>query len=268
MNNIKLQQSAFVLASTMHGSLLVNRNDYNLSENGYYGVGYDLLNSGQYALDEIKVILPLLDSRRTNFGDDVMAVDCGANIGVHTVTMAKHMFNWGRVLAFEAQERLFYALAGNVIINNCFNARVIWAAVGAAEGLINVPVPNYLSPSSFGSFEITKKQTNEYIGQDLDFSEEKCISTRMMSIDELNLKRCDFIKVDIEGMEMDMLIGAQKTIEKYKPQMLIEIIKSNREEIVGFLLKHGYKTFSLNINILAIHNEDPALTLVKCGVVE
>ena len=60
--------------------------------------------------------------RRRFHGDGVVAIDCGANIGVHTVEWAIAMTGWGSVVAIEAQERIYYALAGNIAINNCFNA--------------------------------------------------------------------------------------------------------------------------------------------------
>ena len=66
-------------------------------------------------------------------------VDCGANIGVRTVEWAKGMTGWGTVVAIEAQERIYYALAGNITINNCFNAHAIHAAVGAQEGTLRSP---------------------------------------------------------------------------------------------------------------------------------
>ena len=46
------------------------------------------------------------------------------------------MTGWGIVIAIEAQERIYYALAGNLALNNCFNARAIHAAVSTAPGRI------------------------------------------------------------------------------------------------------------------------------------
>ncbi len=101
-------------------------------------------------------MLTVLDLRRKYHGDGVVAIDCGANLGVHTVEWAKHMSGWGVVLAFEAQERIYYALAGNIAINNCFNARAIHAAVTNRSGRMKMPKPNYLANSSFGSLELKK----------------------------------------------------------------------------------------------------------------
>lgn len=252
---------AFVQASTNHGSMLVNRFDYRLVGESGYGVGFQLLNYSSFDPSEINIALQLLQTRRTNYGDGVVAIDCGANIGAHTIEWAKHMFGWGEVIAFEAQERIFYALAGNITLNNCFNARAIWAAVGSSTGEIGVPIPNYLTPSSFGSLEIRKKDTTEFIGQDINY--DKLMPTRMMPIDSLNLKRLDFIKIDIEGMEMEALLGAKNTIRENLPQLLIEKIKSNENDILDFLKNFGYKFFPLGINILAVHGSDPASNQIQ-----
>lgn len=105
------------------------------------------------------------------------------------------MHGWGEVVAIEAQERIFYALAGNLTMNNCFNARAIWAAVGETEGEIGVPVPDYFKASSFGSLEIRQTDKTEFIGQQIDYTENKLIRTRMLSIDSLGLDRIDFTTV-------------------------------------------------------------------------
>jgi FkbM family methyltransferase len=253
---------AFVLTSTNHGAMLVNRNDYHLTEGGGYGVGYQLLSKSSFDQSEVDFALQLLNTRREVYGDGVVAIDCGANIGVHTIEWAQYMHSWGNVIAIEAQERIFYALAGNIIINNCSNARAIWAALGSEEGFIKVPQPNYNIPASFGSLEIRKNNETEYIGQDIDYKD-TAIRTRMTSIDSMHLNRIDLMKIDIEGMEMEALIGASESIEKFKPQLIIEKIKSNESDLTNFLSGQGYKIFPLGINILAIHTSDPTSSKVN-----
>ena len=262
MQSYSKRPVAFVISSTNHGTMLVNRNDYHMVEgHGTYGVGHQLLNRSAHEPEEIDVVSRLLVMRRSDYGPGVVVLDCGANIGTHTIEWARLMYDWGSVLAFEAQERIFYALAGNITINNCFNARAIWAAVGEQPGQINVPEVNYLLPSSFGSLELKKKKTTEFIGQPVDY--DKCQAVRMASIDELGLERLDFIKLDVEGMELDALKGAIKTIRNHRPQMMIERIKSNCDEISLFLRDLGYKIFSLKMDFLAVHENDPSLGRIE-----
>jgi FkbM family methyltransferase len=244
--------------------MIVNRNDYHMidAERGY-GVGYDILKSSFYKPDEIVNALYLLTLRREFFGDGVVAIDCGANIGVHTIEWAKVMHGWGRVIAIEAQERIFYALAGNIAINNCFNARAILAAVGAETGHLKVPQPDYAKPASFGSLELRRSPSNEYIGQAIDYAPEKGNDVPLLTIDSLGLDRLDFIKIDIEGMELEALQGAMGAIRKFAPQIFIEIIKTDRAALSRLLDELGYAQFQLGMNLLAVHKRDPALQKLK-----
>jgi FkbM family methyltransferase len=241
--------------------MIVNRNDYQLVGEGGYGVGYQLLNTSAFNPEEINIAKQLLTSRKENYGAGVVAIDCGANLGVHTIEWARLMSDWGRVIAVEAQERIFYALAGNIAMNNCFNARAIWAAIGDKTGSIGVPIPNYFMPSNFGGVEIKKRATPEFIGQEINYAETQ--DTRLMTIDEMSLERLDFVKMDIEGMEMDALSGAVDSIEKFMPQLMIEKIKSNVAELIDFLKARDYQIFNMGINILAVHSSDPVLKQIK-----
>lgn len=247
---------ANILASTDLGTMIVNRFDYNHRDDiGWYGVGYRVLNDSVFEQDVIETINDLLLEQRDCYGDGVVALDCGANIGTHTIAWAKHMNGWGKVIAFEAQERVFYSLAGNIAINNCFNARAIWSALGAEQGSILVPQPDYCKPSSFGSLEIQQRDTNEFIGQKIDFSETNMQSVPMITIDSLNLDRVDFIKIDVEGMEVDVLKGGMATIDRDNPILLIENIKSDNTELLSLL--KNYHISELDINYLAIPRSNP-----------
>jgi FkbM family methyltransferase len=237
--------------------MLVNRHDYRLTDKGGYGVGFQIFNTSSYDPDEVNVVLQLLETRRENFGDGVVAVDCGANIGVHTIEWAKFMHGWGEVVAFEAQERIFYALAGNITLNNCFNARALWAAIGSENGVIRVPRLDYFTPSSFGSLEVRETSNPENIGQKVDYSDAGTQLTSMVTIDGFNFPRLDFLKIDIEGMEMEALKGAEKTIARTHPQILVEKIKSTETDITSFLSQLGYQIFPAGMNLLAIHESDP-----------
>ena len=136
---------AFVLASSNHGTMIVNRNDYRMiDERQGYGVGFQILQTGSFDPTEVRLVLDLLALRRKHHGDGVVAIDCGADIGVHTIEWAKAMTGWGSVLSIEAQERIFYALAGNIAINNCFNALAVHGAVSSESGVMHLPSPNYL----------------------------------------------------------------------------------------------------------------------------
>ncbi len=258
---------AFVLAATNHGSMIVNRFDQRMLDTDRgYGVGYQLLETGSCDAIEVELTTQLLELRRRYHGDGVLALDCGANIGVHTVEWATAMTGWGSVMAVEPQERLYYALAGNIALNNCFNAVAMHAAIAAENGVIPVPALNYLTPSSFGNLELQKHDGNEYIGQDIDYSEENGVPIQKIAIDTLELARVDLIKLDVEGMELDALAGAARTVERCQPIVLAETAKIEREEMRAWLGQRDYVVVDAGVNLLAIHRADETLTQLQLDV--
>jgi FkbM family methyltransferase len=173
------------------------------------------------------------------------------------------MTGWGTVIAIEAQQRIYYALAGNITINNCFNAHAIYAAAGAQEGMLRIPTPNYLTPSSFGSLELRQSAKNEFIGQQIDYSDSKLTDVRMLTIDGLGFNRLDLLKVDVEGMELEVLAGAKNTLERFRPIVIVERLKTPMDELTGALRSHGYEWFTLGLNLLAVHPSDPSRQSIR-----
>jgi FkbM family methyltransferase len=251
---------AFVISATDHGTLIVNRFDQHIVQSGQgFGVGFQLLETAAYDAPEVDLLLKLLDLRRQHHGDGAVAVDCGANIGVHTIEWAKHMSGWGAVLAFEAQERIYYALTGNIAINNCFNARAIHAAVADRAGTMKIPKPNYLAPASFGSLELRRRQNTEFIGQAIDYSESKMIDVQTVALDSFDFPRLDLIKIDVEGMELEALAGSVKCVAKYHPILFVEMVKTDKNKLRAWLEGFDYSVFETGMNFLAIHKSDPCL---------
>jgi FkbM family methyltransferase len=255
---------AFVLTACDHGSMIVNRNDYHMvdADRGF-GVGFQIFNNSSFDASEVELALALLNRRRQHFGDGVVAIDGGANIGVHTVEWARCMYRWGRVTAFEAQEIVFYALAGNVALNNCLNARVRLAALGESCGELAVPQPDYFMPASFGSLELRKRADTEFIGQQISYEAGASTMVPMVNLDSLGLGRLDLVKLDVEGMELEALRGGRNVLARHRPIVLVEVIKSDRTALEAFLAELGYRMFLIGINMLAVHAADPTLQQIE-----
>ncbi|MBK1971979.1 FkbM family methyltransferase [Campylobacter sp. TTU_617] len=246
----------FILAATNNGTMIINHLDRHDTPKGSYGVGFQFLNYGSFDPEEIDLCLTLLKLRRKYYKDNVFAIDCGANIGAHTIKWAIEMQDWGGVLAFKVQERLFYALAGNIAINNCYNAKAIHAAIGNPhknQKELEILVPDYTQKASFGSLEL--KSNNEFIGQ----MPQKKEKVPYLKLDSFAFKRLDFIKIDVEGMEQEVLLGCLNHLKTFKPILQIEIIKSNSQDIIDILKNLEYEIFQSGINILAIHKTDPVI---------
>ncbi len=255
---------AFVLAASDHGTMIVNRFDYHMyDENRGFGVGLDILNTAAFDRDGVEFAEGLLALRRRYFGDGVVAIDCGANIGVFTLEWARAMTGWGSVIAIEAQERIYYALAGNIAINNCFNARAILAAIADKPGVMKLPKIDYGRPASFGSVEIKKRQQTEFIGQPLDYSEQGAIEIACITLDSLNLARADLVKIDVEGMEFDVLAGAANLLKGCAPVLIVEFVKSDKAKLRGLLESLDYGVFEFGMNFVAVHKADKTIDHVR-----
>jgi len=251
----------FVLAASSHGPLIVDRFDYNRDGNRLFGVGGEILEWSAFDPEEIDLLLGALHRRREYFGDGVVLIDCGANIGVHTIEWAKAMASWGSVLSIEAQERIYYALAGNIAINNCFNAIAVHGAVSNESGVMQIPNPNYFVPSSFGSLELRQRNGTEFIGQPIDY--QNTVNVRRLMLDEFGLPRVDLIKIDVEGMEIEVLAGAAGSLARAHPILIVEMIKSDKAKLGETLRAYGYRLFEMGLNLLAVHESDQTLTHVK-----
>lgn len=249
-----MSKIGFVLGATDHGPMILSRHDYApalAAKNepqpadwwGYVGVGYQLLETGTFDQDELDLLISLLPQK-----EGTLVLDVGANIGAFTVPLARHLTDWGAVIAFEPQERLYYALAGNVALNNCWNVRVIHAAIADKSGQIMIPLLDYTVPSNFGGVGL-KSDYND-VGQKPTGS----YPLQALAIDALNLPPVALMKVDVEGMELDVLHGAEKTIDRDKPIILVEYIKTGLEKLENWLDAHGYNTTIRGMNLLASYS--------------
>lgn len=258
----------FVLVASGHGSMIANVNDFRPAtptQSSIVGVGQHLIRHSLFDPGEVDVFLQLLNLRRRYFGDGVVALDCGANIGVHTIEWARHMTGWGEVTALEAQERIYYALAGNIALNNCFNATAVHAAVGGEMGDILLPSLDYTAPGSFGSLELRQGEHNEAIGQAVDYAGAGK-RVPLVKLDQFPMTRLDFVKMDIEGMELEALHGAVQTLTEHMPIVSLEHIKAEPGSLQAFLKDLGYRCFTLQSHVLGVHRDDPSLETVAKGL--
>jgi hypothetical protein len=65
-------------------------------------------------------------------------------------------------------------------------------------------------------------------------------------IQDLKLKRVDWIKIDVEKAEIEVLEGLEETLQKYKPRFFIEVWANNREKVKAFAKRHGYSMITVS----------------------
>ena len=169
----------------------------------------------------------MLEDIRERIGNNKIIVDVGANIGNHTVYFAK-ICKAKQVYSFEPQKNIFDILQKNLEINNIDN-KVKAYNMGAGKEHFYASI-DVLDTNNYGMSKINKMNKG---------------SVEINSLDSLLLKEVegvDMIKIDVEGMELDVLDGAKEILKKYKPIIYIEA-GTNREfdGIVNYLKQYHYK---------------------------
>lgn len=192
-------------------------------------------------------------------------LDIGSHIGYHSIAYARINPD-ATILAFEPQKMVFDLLNENIQANGLTNVTTINAAVSNKEGIFSL-----CSSISDGK----NANTNIEYGTDKEFNlggvclgkHGELVKTR--TIDSLNLKNLDFIKVDVEGAESLVILGGLDTIARCRPVICyesnaktvtddmkgmfgIDTIKSPKELLESI----GYTIFAniTNDNIIAIYN--------------
>lgn len=142
--------------------------------------------------------------------DKKHAVDIGANIGFMTAYFGS---KWSQVTAFEPTPNIFQCLQKNC---NKSNIKVINKALSDSE-------KNVL-------FAINGKSEINQIVSDKQFLKRywNHITVPAVTLDSLNLCDIDIIKIDVEGHELAVVRGAEQTIKKNKPLIVIEISFENK----------------------------------------
>jgi len=117
--------------------------------------------------------------------------------------------NQGRVIAFEPQRIVFYTLCANMAINSIENVDCYHMAAGSENGVILVPGIRYDQEGNFGGVEINK----------FDYGDK----VNVVKLDEfLDVSRVKLFKIDVEGMEHDVISGAKALIARHKPVLYVE----------------------------------------------
>lgn len=187
-----------------YGLMLYNHNDI------YVGRSFDLY--GQFSEGEVECFRQVVRK-----GDTVL--DIGANIGAHTLPLAMIVGDEGAVYAFEPLRLSFQTLCANMALNSITCVRCYPLALDEKEGMIDVPVPDPREEHNFGGIGLGSYHGGE--------------TMPVARVDGFELKRCRLIKVDVEGMELGVLKGAEDTIRRLKPALYVENDRKEKSEALA-----------------------------------
>jgi FkbM family methyltransferase len=178
---------------------------------------------GEFSESENRVMMPFVRP-----GDVV--IDVGANVGTVTLPLSRRVGDKGRVYAFEPQRIIFQHLCANVVLNGLLNVDVRCAAVGASSGMASIPALNPTAPENFGGVRVSTETTGE--------------SVPLVRLDDLGLAACSLIKLDVEGMESEVLRGAAQTVLRHRPVIYLEAeSRANTRTCLFWLLERSYRLY-------------------------
>ena len=160
-----------------------------------------------------------------------IVVEAGANIGSHTIHLAQLAGDTGQVWAFEPQRLVFQLLAGNIALNSLTNVHCLQNCLGDVDGqTINVPVLDVNAVNNWGGLELGNYTEGEPV--------------EVITIDSLDLPGCNFFKIDVEGMELQVLRGAEGTIRKYRPIIYTEADRKDKNAaLFDYLRSLDYRLY-------------------------
>ena len=189
-------------------------------------IGRSLDHYGEYSEDEVMLWQQFVKPGMT-------AMDVGANIGPLTISLAKMVGPTGRVLAIEPQKQIFQMLIGNLALNELTNTVCMNGAAGDKIANLRVPKVDYSLVANFGGVPML-------VNPDSDSD----LMVPLFTIDSLKLSQIHFIKIDVEGMEQEVVEGAAETLTKLKPVLYVENDKWRKSHgLIECLLKLDYRMF-------------------------
>lgn len=191
-------------------------------------IGGTLSSSGEFEKNEIELCKEYISGAS-------IVLDIGANIGLHSIYFSG-LAKDGCILSFEPSLTTFSILVSNVAdISNIVPINLAVCDEGKIADFYHT------SDNAYSSLMDTKRKEVVSV-----------IKVPCMSVDDvvsgLHLNRVDFVKIDVEGLEHEVLNGMSEVISKYQPVIFCEIYKgknSNQQpdETVQLLIERGYRAF-------------------------
>jgi FkbM family methyltransferase len=176
-------------------------------------------------------------------------IDIGANIGQTSMNLSKKLGKIAhKIYAFEPIPSTYEKLKYNILLNNFSSIEIFNIALGNEEDIMKMEMS---CPTNSGGFKMTPKNSiieNEWV---------QVLQKKLDDFYKLD-NPIQFIKIDVEGYEIEVLKGAEQIIKKYTPVMVIELNDLNQKrqnssakELVSYVKELGYKNI-INLKTMEV----------------
>ena len=194
-------------------------------------------------LSFFNMLMKLYLAEKTEYEHDYVlksgdvVVDLGANIGVFTVRAAKAVGAGGRVIAVESEDSVLALLRKNIKANKLENVIVVPKGIWSSKGKLKLQLSKITQSHSFCQGDDRGEITDQFIMVDVD--------TLDSIADEFNVKKVDFVKMNIEGAETEALKGMEKILASNNCKLAIVTHVINGQNtyrpVVARLKAKGFK---------------------------
>lgn len=207
--------SGCVLTTTEWGPMLVPLGDEYVTKS--------LLVDGMYSPEEFRAWTPYI-----SYGHHI--VEIGTHCGAHTLAFARAVGHRGRVIGYDAQLGMTQMANGTMALNGMWHADVRNKAVGAQTGMLQMARRDFLAHGNYGGIEAKDEGQGEAV--------------IVTTLDHEQIAKCDFLKIDVEGMEYQVLQGAKMLIRRCQPVIACEADhKEQNAKVFGWLRQMGYTLY-------------------------
>lgn len=221
---------------------IVNRDAIRWDLDLHEGIDFAIYLLGMFERSTVKTYGKLLSP-----GDTVL--DIGANIGAHTLPLARAVGDQGHVIAFEPTTYAYRKLVRNASLNPVLMPRIRAEQLMLSDQSSSSPCPALYS--SWRLNDTTASRHPKHLGQMMGTVGAGCERLDDYVV-RSELRRIDFIKMDVDGNECSVLRGARQTLNDYRPKLLMEFMPYGLEEsgdslreLVALLKSANYKMYSV-----------------------
>jgi len=167
-------------------------------------------------------------------GDTI--IDIGANVGNHTVYFSKKYTN-SKIIPFEPHPEALSILRKNIADNSCVNVESRYLGIGLSD----TNGSDHMIRGGKNNLGNSRLICTDSIAEETLKSNVNYCEIEIAQGDNILLnENPDFIKIDVEGHELNVLNGLEQTIECHRPGLFLEVNKANDIIFKEWVLKNGY----------------------------